>query len=116
LYGYAYNTGDLNDWKAMSDPECIFCQSVVENVTEMHATGSRLDGGAVAWLEEPQHVAHDNALDEVRLVASQGSSTEINSLGDPVWNSPANEADIIVLLTRDEERWIVRGVDLEIRS
>src|SRR5690554_3704314 len=25
LYPYVYATGDLSEWEAMSDPECVFC-------------------------------------------------------------------------------------------
>ena len=44
LYPYAYNTGDLTEWKALSHPECMFCASVVDNVTAMHEQGHRSEG------------------------------------------------------------------------
>lgn len=49
LYPYAYNTGDLTEWRAMSHPDCIFCASVIDNVEELHAAGGYQSGGSVTW-------------------------------------------------------------------
>ena len=48
LYPYVYATGDLSDWQAMSDPECGFCNSVINNVTELHSSG----GWSDPWQQE----------------------------------------------------------------
>ena len=43
LYPYVYATGDLTAWKDMSESTCQFCQSVVDNVTELHKDGGWID-------------------------------------------------------------------------
>jgi len=43
LYPYVYATGDLSDWQAMSDPECGFCNNVINDVTEVHGSGGWVD-------------------------------------------------------------------------
>lgn len=39
LYGYVYNTGDLNAWNKLSDPECVKCTYVTEQVESQYAQG-----------------------------------------------------------------------------
>ena len=51
LYTYAYATGDLTQWQAMSEPECVFCASVVTNVTNLHAAGGWVDPWQVDIIE-----------------------------------------------------------------
>ncbi|MDO4244129.1 MAG: DUF6318 family protein [Actinomyces sp.] len=48
LYPYVYTTGDLTTWEDMSEDDCIFCNSVITNVTELHAGG----GWADMWSQE----------------------------------------------------------------
>ena len=48
LYPYVYATGDLSDWQAMSDPECGFCNNVINDVTELHSSG----GWGDPWQQE----------------------------------------------------------------
>ena len=43
LYPYVYATGDLSDWQAMSDPDCGFCNNVINDVTEVHSSGGWVD-------------------------------------------------------------------------
>ena len=48
LYPYVYQTGDLSEWNAMSQPDCQFCANVSANVADLHASGGRTEGGEVA--------------------------------------------------------------------
>ena len=48
LYPYMYATGDLSEWQAMSTPECIFCNNVINDVTELHSSG----GWGDPWQQE----------------------------------------------------------------
>ena len=43
LFPYVYATGELSDWQAMSDPECVFCNNVINDVTEVHSSGGWVD-------------------------------------------------------------------------
>src|SRR5690606_13769770 len=47
LYPYVYATGDLDEWRAMSHEECVFCESVIVNVEDLHGDGGYGVGGAL---------------------------------------------------------------------
>ncbi|WP_407342354.1 DUF6318 family protein [Pengzhenrongella phosphoraccumulans] len=47
LYPYAYASGDLLAWNAMSDPACGYCSGVSEAVKLLHGAGTRIDGGEI---------------------------------------------------------------------
>ncbi|HEX7804612.1 MAG TPA: DUF6318 family protein, partial [Cellulomonas sp.] len=44
LYPYVANSGDLEDWKTLSHPECIFCRGVTTEVERMFSVGHHQDG------------------------------------------------------------------------
>ena len=48
LYGYTYLSQDLGPWNAIADDDCVFCNSVVENVEEMKANGKSQYGGILS--------------------------------------------------------------------
>ena len=39
LYRYAYMTGNTTEFAAMSDDSCKFCQSAIDNATNLHKAG-----------------------------------------------------------------------------
>jgi len=39
LYPYVFATGELSQWKAMSDPACQFCNGAADRVTELFDSG-----------------------------------------------------------------------------
>ncbi|WP_111835642.1 DUF6318 family protein [Actinomyces bovis] len=43
LYTYAFATGDTSQLEAMSDDECVFCNSVIDNAKRLHAQGGWAD-------------------------------------------------------------------------
>ena len=43
LYPYVYATGDLEQWRAMTRQDCLFCGSVITNVTSLHDSGGWRD-------------------------------------------------------------------------
>ena len=43
LYPYVYATGDLEQWRSMSRQDCLFCGSVITNVTRLHDSGGWRD-------------------------------------------------------------------------
>ncbi|MBU4335786.1 MAG: hypothetical protein KJ548_04360, partial [Actinobacteria bacterium] len=45
LYSYVVETNDLTDWQALSEPDCEFCQSVVDDVGKGVQTGTVLRQG-----------------------------------------------------------------------
>ena len=111
LYPYAYNTGDLTEWREMSHPECIFCASVIENVEALHASGGYQFGGEIEWLSIEGDESASTGLVAVDAVARQGPTFESRkNVTDEV--SSGGRARLFVDLEL-EEGWLVRGVDVE---
>lgn len=110
LYPYAYNTGDLTEWRAMSHPDCVFCASVIENVEELHRTGGYEIGGRLLFLRVSarnplpgnEYYAVDFRIDQEpgMRFSSEGDGTEFE--GGP---SVARLA-----LARENSSWRVREV------
>ncbi len=46
LYPYVYATGDISEWKTLTDPDCIFCHSVLSEVAQLEQVGQRMRGGS----------------------------------------------------------------------
>ena len=114
LYPYVYQTGNLSEWKAMSHPDCEFCKSVSENVTEMVANGSRTIGGDVDIVEVTR-VEHNDSLTlaEVILRASQASSTDVHADGTKTPAGKAGKFTMHVFTIWSSGAWQVRGVNPE---
>lgn len=108
LYPYAYNTGDLAAWKAMSHPDCIFCASVVERVEALHAQGGYETGGDVVWLEVTARPGADGAV-EIDAEVRQSPTFETTASGT-VEVSSGGEGTVYVDLQWRED-WLIRGVD-----
>ena len=48
LYPYAFATGDLTQWDAMSENRCVLCTSIHDGVTQLHEDG----GWADPWTQD----------------------------------------------------------------
>lgn len=112
LYPYAYNTGDLTEWKALSHPECIFCASVVEGVEELHASGGYQTGGEIEWVSVSAQSGISDSRAAVDLIARQ-QSTQQHALDSSEEVSAGGQARLFVDLVQSEG-WLVRGVDVEV--
>ncbi len=113
LYPYAYNTGDLDTWKAMSHPECIFCKSVIENVEELHAAGGYQTGGSITWVRTTAQALGASGAFTVDAVARQEPTEEVVG-GAFSTVSEGGEALVYVDLDLTADGgWLVRGVDVE---
>jgi hypothetical protein len=44
-FNQVFLTGDLSIWDALSQPDCVFCNSVRDGVIELHDAGAYRDGG-----------------------------------------------------------------------
>lgn len=47
LYNYALETGDVSEWRALSEPECEFCRGIGDDIETAYAAGSHYEGGEV---------------------------------------------------------------------
>lgn len=114
LYPYAYNTGDLEEWIALSDPECVFCASVVERVTELHESGGYETGGELTFESvtgsEP---IPGNAYFGVDLVVVQGPSTAFDADGAVTSETEGGRYVMYTALGRNEQGWLMRELTPE---
>lgn len=113
LYPYAYNTGDLTAWKAMSHPECIFCASVVENVEELHAAGGYEVGGdiVIESLTASEPVA-GNEYFAVDFSLGQEPGERYSSDGSQVETFGNESSDAYFAISHDGLAWTVREVTI----
>lgn len=108
LYPYVYSTGDLTEWKAMSHPECIFCNSVIENVEELVAAGELLRGGEIEILQvESSDPAPGYEFFAVDLGIRQQPTVRVGN-GAESTDSPGGETLLKLAVGRVSDQWIVR--------
>lgn len=114
LYPYVYATGDLTEWEAMSHPECRFCASVVDNVTDANSRGERVVGGKPRWLGAAEHWFHEDLdVHEVQVRAEQGSAERRSPTGEVLERHESNVFDLFFNLSNSNDSWVVVGVNLE---
>lgn len=61
LFAYVYRSGDLREWKTVSDEGCAFCASVRDDVASVYEIGGRFEGGRIA-LESAEVLGQDPVL------------------------------------------------------
>jgi hypothetical protein len=114
LYPYAYNTGDLTEWRAMSHPECIFCASVIENVEELHASGGYEVGGEFVFegvsASDPRP---DNEYYAADFKLTQRSIEEFSRDGDVVRSVPETHYRVLTAVLWTGDAWQIRAVSTE---
>lgn len=112
LYPYVYATGDLEEWKALSHPECIFCASVSSDVETQVAAGISSTGGDVT-VESADVVQLDADYFTVRLVASQAPTTDVSGDGATVGSTDGGRSLLTIIVWRQADAWVVRGIEIE---
>lgn len=114
LYPYAYNTGDLTEWEAMSHPECAFCASVIDRVTALHAEGGYETGGEMVVEEvTASEPVPGNDFFGVDLVVDQRPGTKHTPDGQTVEEFGGLHVAVMVALRFDGENWAIREVSIE---
>jgi hypothetical protein len=112
LYPYALATNDLTEWKALSQPECVFCNSVIDNVEKQVAAGHRSDGGLVS-VESVSGVEVSEGFYNVRVAATQTPSNEYAPDGSRVDESLGSQAELKLVIPRIDSHWMVRRVQVD---
>ena len=113
LYPYAYNTGDLTEWNALSHPECVFCASVVDGVEALHSQGFHNEGAQILVGDASAVELNPGRSFSVVLRMSQGAATVFDSTGDQIGepSQPVSSAMTFVLFI-DQGRWQVREAEV----
>ncbi|WP_255499746.1 DUF6318 family protein [Actinotalea sp. JY-7885] len=113
LYPYAYATGDLSKWNELSDPECVFCQSVIRNVQEQVAASHSSSGSAIAILEVSAWEINVGRYGAT-VTANEGPSKEYDEAGEVVSERTESEKHVLTYALRhDGSNWRVLELDVE---
>lgn len=114
LYPYVYATGDLDAWQNMSDDDCEFCNSVINNATELHDAGGWID----PWEQEITLLGYwvDDTDPNRYIIRSQVNSHERSQ--HPSGNERPlhiEQADDILLVQMywTNSDWTVEIVDIQ---
>ena len=113
LAPYAFATGDLQAWNAMSSESCSFCTAIAAQIEAEAAAGKHREGGQVQVLDvqsyhhkKQQYAALVTLREyESRVIASDGSvDGEVDYKQD---------VQLEMLLTWNGTGWVVDGVDVK---
>jgi hypothetical protein len=114
LYPYVYATGDLEEWRAMSHPECVFCTSVITNVEEEQAEGRRSTGGGIGITGAISREITTATWYSVSLEGYEEPWSTFDTEGNLVEEHTAREPHTFELaVIRDADRWLVRAVQVD---
>ena len=115
LYPYVYATGDLEQWKAMSQQDCLFCNSVITNVGKLHEAG----GWISPWTHTITRTDYldpgpDSEYSQVDVVFDQEASYSYDGTGAPPdVSEPATGTLLMLAMKYVDGRWVVRGGRVE---
>ncbi len=113
LFPYAFATGDLDEWRAMSGKSCEYCSGIVGQVESEQAAGKRREGGRIEFLdvtaielEDEQYVVGATIKEhEGRLLRADGS---VEKDTDYVL-----DARMELLVSWSERGWLVEGLEIK---
>lgn len=114
LYPYVYATGDLTAWQDMSQDTCIFCNSVITNVTNLHNDGGWSDN----WLQEIAIASTGvDPADPDRHVITLNvlSTAHTQYYGDPIKSheAPQTEGTILIQVYWRDGVWTVEEGEVQ---
>jgi len=113
LYPYSYSTGDLAEFEQMSHRECVFCQSVIDGVNQLHDEGGYREGGRINVESVDSSPPGDGyEFFFVRLEGTETASTNFNSEGDRTGSENQTDLTLELALGYDPDGWVVREVDV----
>ncbi|GIG29017.1 DUF6318 family protein [Cellulomonas marina] len=104
LYGYVAASRDLTEWRAMSDPECVFCASVMDTMLQDGTTTE----GAQLVVESAELVGvNQDGLALVHLEIEQQPWRTLDGEGREVDTGESNVGSVDTVLHVVDGRWIV---------
>jgi hypothetical protein len=112
VYAYVYATNDLTEWRELSHPECIFCDSVIGNV-EQQASDERWSDGGLPEIESVTSTEVSTGLFNVTIAATQGSSNVHGPGGEVIDHADGSRSSLIFVILWSETGWSVREVQVD---
>ncbi len=113
LYSYAYQTGDLAAWNELSHPECQFCASVGQHVSEATAAGQHTVGGAFRITAAEGTEVNQGVFFDVHVAVDGSRSRVVTATGSTAKDQPAGRYLMYVIVLFEGGAWHVRGVQPE---
>ncbi len=113
LAPYAFATGDVEAWKAMSADSCKFCAAIAKQVEEEAAAGKRREGGRVDVLDVQAY--HHKGEQYAALVTIRENESRVIAPDGSVDGEVDYKQDVQLemLLTWNGTSWVVDGVDVK---
>ena len=114
LYRYAYMTGNTTELAAMSDGQCIFCKSAIDNSTKLHAEGGWKDKWEQKFSDVNFHEkVEGNNYNRVDVTASHGQIVRHPGGSAPaVTDNETKEKTLTFAMCYVNGRWMVREVEV----
>ena len=115
LYPYVYATGDLEQWRAMTRQDCLFCGSVITNVTSLHDSGGWVD----PWVHTITETGYSDPgpgseYSRVDIVFSQEAAYTYDGTGaPPKVSDPVSRTRLILAMRYEDGHWIIREGQVE---
>ena len=114
LYSYAYATGDLDGWSAISDPACVFCQSVREDKLAAASRAEQSEGGSISIVGTPttSNLIEPEAF-QVDAAISQAPYQTVGPGGAVIDERPMQLGRMAIALNASSGAWQVTAVATE---
>lgn len=111
LYPYVYATGDLEQWRSMTRQDCLFCNSVITNVTELHDAGGWVD----PWVHTINETGYSDPgpgseYSRVDVAFAQEAVYTYDGTGSPPEvDDPKDRTLLILAMKYEDGHWVIRG-------
>ena len=108
LYRYAFMTGDTTELAAMSEDGCVFCNSVIDQATELHKEG----GWANRWEQDITNIRYYEKLEGynynlIHVHISYGQMTWFYPDSGPSVAEPDEDRELKLGVRYINGRWMI---------
>lgn len=111
LLPYAFTTGELDAWEALSHDDCRFCHTVIADARALHTHGARREGGVYSIhtvkVFEPTP-GHDYFA--VDLTVEQSPTQERGPAGELLAEDPTRHVLMFTAVGWTDGGWRVREI------
>jgi hypothetical protein len=113
LVPYVYATGDTDAMRAMSHPECTFCDGVVLDAEDLHSAGGYGVGGEVTVEEiNGEDPRPGNDYFGVAVRVHQAPASELAADGEQLREDPGGTRVLVLAMQFSGDGWLVREVEV----
>ena len=114
LYRYAFMTGNTTELAAMSDDQCKFCQSTINDTNDIHSKG----GWADKWDQEIVSATYYEKLEgydynRIKVIVNYGSMTSYYGDGEnPTISEAISNQEVNFGVRYNNGRWMIGAVEV----